>query len=580
MEATTRVKLKSLAPYRDLFPKAKNIDHTVKMGASVSDTVAFIPKVIRSTAWQVEKYVRQELSGLTPYGACEKLWYFVKYHIKYEADARGIEMVRSPRRFIADAKGDCDCGSTYIGACIFSLSSMIAGIRSVTLRITKYKKDYFQHIYPIVELADGTRIIMDFVVDRFNYEEPYTEKQDYNMELQYLDGIDDEQVSLPGTNNEDPLSGDSALTELGKLLKKGGAKKSSGGGGGIFKKKTPEKKQAAKEKRKKVGKKLLKVANIANKVNPGTALLRAGILAAMKTNLMKVAESLRWGYASRELAQAKGMDMSKYDKLKAVLDKTEKIFYGAGGKPDNLKKAILTGRGNRDHAVSGVEDRSDNVSISELLGEVYHDEFVSGLEGIEGFDGFGAVAAGAAVAAASSAIGALAALIKSIGNLFPGKKKKEGNDESPGDDGEGSTVPDPGPRDEPEDVAYDQESTSQESGAEPSENLPVPSEAELPVPEEAASEPVESDTETTEGLTGIGSGIKNFYQKHKKWFVPVGVVVVTIGAIALIDHYASKTKPLIEPHYQPVNGPPGKRGKQRKGGKKGKAKKHEVIALM
>ena len=30
---------------------------------------------------------------------------------------------------------------------------------------------------------------MDFVVHAFNYEEPYTEKKDYKMDLQYLDGI-------------------------------------------------------------------------------------------------------------------------------------------------------------------------------------------------------------------------------------------------------------------------------------------------------------------------------------------------------------------------------------------------------
>lgn len=587
MEATTQVKLQSLEPYRALFPKAKNIDQTIKMGAGVSDTVDLIPKVIRGTAWQVEKYVREELTSLSPYQACEKLWYFVKYHIKYEADARGIEMVRSPRRFIGDGKGDCDCGTTFIGACIFSLSSMIRGFKSITLRITKYKKDYFQHIYPVVELTNGTRIIMDFVVNRFNYEEPYTQKQDYHMELQYLDGIGETETSLLGVDADSLMGNDSGLSELGKLLKRNAAKKSGTGGGGIFKKKTPEQKQVKKEKRKAVGKKLLKVANVANKINPGAALLRAGVLVAMKTNLMKVAESIRWGYASREHAQSKGMDMSKYDKIKAVLDKTEKIFFGAGGKPDNLKKAILTGRGNRDRAVAGLEGLSEDTPISELLGEIFNDEFVNGLEGVEGFDGLGAVAAGAAVAAASSTMGALAALIKSIGSLFPGKKKRQGStDEAPGDDGEGSTVPDPGSRAEPEEESFEQETTSTESSSEEppadGENLPATSEAEVATTEETPAEPMEAAPETTDGLMGIGSGIKNFYQKHKKWFVPVGVVVLTIGAIAIIDHYANKTKPLIEPTLQPVNGPPRKRGKSRKGGKKGKANthKHEIIALM
>lgn len=400
------------------------------------------------------------------------------------------------------------------------------------------------------------------------------------MELQYLDGIDDTGTSLFGDAGDALLGTDDALSELGKLLKKNSAKK-GGGGGGIFKKKTPEQKQAKKEKRKAVGKKLLKVANVANKVNPGAALLRAGVLAAMKTNLMKVAESIRWGYATREHAQSKGMDMSKYDKVKAVLAKTEKIFFGAGGKPDNLKKAILTGRGNRDKGVAGLDGANESTPISELLGDIYRDEFVNGLEGIDGFEGFGAVAAGAAVAAASSAMGALAALIKNIGNLFPGKKKRQGgNDESPGDDGEGSTVPDPGPRDEPEGESFEQESEAEAPAdeSEGAENLPVPSESEVEAGEDQGAEA--AGEETTEGLMGIGSGIKNFYQKHKKWFVPVGIAVLTISAIAIVDHYASKNKPLVEPHYQPVNGPPTKRGRSKKGGKKGKGKKHEMIALM
>ncbi|MGZ3867267.1 MAG: hypothetical protein ACXVNR_13015, partial [Bacteroidia bacterium] len=186
MEARKKVELQSLEPYRYLFPKARFIDHTVKRGATVADTVSTIPKIIKQTAWQVQRFCDQELSGLSTYEVCAKLWDFVKYHIEYIPDRRGIEEVRSPRRFIADAKGDCDCGSTFIGSCLFYKEIPFV------LRITQYdNKGYYQHIYPVVILPDGKEIVVDFVVDKFNFEQPYTKKKDTKMELQFFDGIDE-----------------------------------------------------------------------------------------------------------------------------------------------------------------------------------------------------------------------------------------------------------------------------------------------------------------------------------------------------------------------------------------------------
>lgn len=579
MEAKTKVRLESLGPYYALFPAATGVDKTVKMGANVSDTVAFIPKVIRNTTWQVERFVRAELAGLSPYKACEKLWYFVKYHIKYEPDARGIEMVRSPRRLIADAKGDCDCGSTFIGSCVASLSTMIDGFKSLTLRITKYKRDYFQHIYPIVTLTDGSQIIMDFVVDNFNYEEPYTAKKDYNMELQYLDGIDDGPAAVSATGS---LFGESELAELGKILKKNKGNKSP---------------KPAKKHKEGGHSFLSKISHGLNKFGP-LALLRAGLLASMKLNIGKVAKSLRWAYAPRELAQSKGMDMSKYDKVKKVLAKTEKIFYDAGGSANNLKKAILTGNGNRDHAVAGLAG-DENTPLKELLGEIYQDEFTNGIAGTETADGLGIVAS-TAIAAASTAMGALAALIKNIGNLFPKNKAAEGDgsapaEQAPGDDGNGTTVPDPGPRpephqDQPEENAPAQEPAetpapaSDESSAPPdtSDNLPATTpESGVTTSEDQAEPPAETPPdETTEGLMGFGAGIKSFYEKNKKWLVPVGIAAATITTIAIINHYASKPQPQPLVTAQPVNGPPRKRGSGQKGGNRKKSGKKTIIALM
>jgi len=207
------------------------------------------------------------------------------------------------------------------------------------------------------------------------------------MELQILDGIDSPSSPAPQTS---PLLGTgNGLDELGKLLKKHAAGKKNTG--------ASKPKKAKQGGHKKFGAKLLSVANKLNKLNPATLLMRAGILASMKLNLGKVAGTLKWAYATKELAQSKGMDMSKYDKLKTVLAKVEKIFYGAGGKPANLKKAILTGHGNKHHDVAGLSGLNGNTPLSELLGEVYHDEFVDGV-GLSG-NGLGEPGTASAVAA-------------------------------------------------------------------------------------------------------------------------------------------------------------------------------------
>lgn len=594
MEAKTKVKLKSLEPYRHLFPKAIVSDKTVKKGASVQDTVHFIPEIVKKTAWQVEDYVEQELKGLSTYDACKKLWDFVKYHIEYRPDKRGLEQVRSPRRLIHDGFGDCDCGTTFILTCLYVLK-----IPNCTRRITKYKEDRFQHIYPVVEL-DGKEIIVDFVVHQFNYEEPYSEKEDYKMDLQFLDGIEDRSPTLHGVDAQDLYGGLSDIGELGQLLRR--AKRGGGGGAkpGLFKKKTPEQKKQKKEDRKK---KIMKVVNKVNKVNPAVALLRAGILASMKLNLLKVAERLKWAYASKEHAVSKGMEPAKHDKLKEVLARAEKIFYTAGGKPENLRKAILTGRGNRSKEVAGFDGYSENTPLTELLGSIYQDEF-SGLEGLDGEE-FGvvtAVATGASITAATGVMAAIAGLLKQVGVLFPkkeGEQKKRGlfkrkeaapaeqQEESSENSSESSETSEPSEESSSESESQENSETSEATEESSEENLPAVNEETALTTMEENSEESSSSTEDegASGLSGLG-GIRDFYQKNKKWIVPVGVLATAITLGLVINHYANKSeaepKPQTQPVQQPtVNGIDGRKKRRRtKGGEGGTYGKQSVIALM
>lgn len=607
MEAATKVKLLSLKPYRHLFPEARVIDITVEKYAGVSHTVLFIPQVVKQCSWMVKDFVKQELEGLSRYEACKKLWHFVKYHIEYVPDKKTKEQVRSPRRLIHDAKGDCDCMTTFVDTCLYVL-----GVRGIINRITAYEAGHFQHIYSLIPDGKGKFIIMDCVVDQFNYEKPYTKKKDYTMELQFLDGIEEKRVSPFTTDLREVFDNRAALGDIGRILKRA-AQRNSGGGGArkplfkkpvikmpafkapIIPKRSPEKKAAAKEKRKNFGKKVLKVANKVNKINPATVLLRAGILASMKLNVLKIAERIKWGYASPELAESKGMDMSKYGKIKSVLAKTEQIFFASGGKPENLKKAILTGNGNRNREIAGLGELADTLRLSELLGAIYSDEFINGMDGFEGFDGFegidglGEPATATSLAAASTAMGALAALLKSIGDLFPNKGKK---------------APAPTPAPEPEPVQEQEQAPASESSEspqeEPAEQTPQeeqetsePSqeqEQESPASEEPTEDTPSEDEapqseESVEGiLSGVGSAIGSFYQNNKTLILGLGIGAAVISVGFAINHYSSKDKPKPSENapLSLLNGVERKKRGRRPGSKnkKHEPEEEEIIELM
>ena len=171
------------------------------------------------------------------------------------------------------------------------------------------------------------------------------------------------------------------------------------------------------------GKKILKpaVSRVNRYANPATILLRNGFLASMKLNLFKVAEKLRFGYLSDAEARKRGVNMGEFNKLKKAIDKANKIYELAGGKKENLKNAILKGKGNEDKAVplSGLEGFGQVTEYADdfesfilesdpALVEEYIDEEVDGL----------GVVTSSAIAAASAAVGSVAALLSKITGVF------------------------------------------------------------------------------------------------------------------------------------------------------------------
>lgn len=606
MESKTLKSIRSGEEYNHLFPKATLEVITKKKGATVSDTVKFIPKVVRETLWQTER-IAPQLKGATLYETCSNIWHFLYEHVKYKKDEDGKEQVRSPARLWHDRfRGvDCDCFTTTVLSLL-----QHHNIRGM-MRITKYKQNHFQHIYPIVPIGNGKYITMDCVVNEFNYEEPYTEKKDFNMDLEYLNGTEDDNKLNGNVDAQDLFGWNDEMGDLGKLFKRRQSTSAM-----------PEGNQGGKGKRKgfqKFKNFAKKALNVVNKANPATALLRAGILASMKLNIMKVPQKLKWAYLSEDEARQKGADMSKFDRLKKILYKMEQIFFTAGGKPENLRKAILTGRGNRNKEVNGLGlvdgyeiDMSgidENSSLPTLLGaSVYQDEFVNGLEGTEGLGS--AVASGAAIASATTIMTAIAALLKSVGNLFPKKKnnedfKEEGGggggetsadaSESGGGGGDGGNSSSGGGDDTPS-VRTSSNSSNNNSSA---RNSNESSESSAP-PATNESNNTSQNTNDTENNGTNGSankdanttdtggepkkGFKDFWENNKKWMKPLGIglgaaTVLFIGYKVIKGNKdnnstAKKTQPALNGIGR------RKRRKKTKGKQRGQHGKKSNVALM
>lgn len=492
MQAKYNRQLKSGIEYNHLIPNADVSTTTVRKNADVNHTVAFIPKVVMQTLHHTAQLAPLLLAD-NVHDTCKNIWQFVYEHIAYRKDEEGYEQIRSPARTWHDRKQgvDCDCYTTFISSILTNLQI------PHSYRITKYSRPQFQHIYPIVPIGKDKYITIDCVVDKFNYEEPFTQKQDTKMDLEYLNGLDGEEIVFADSPNVDALdlmnNDEVLLGDLGRRKNKNNAPSIRG-----------------------KPKILSKVLHAVNKANPATALLRNGVLASMKLNLFGVAQKLKWAYLSDAEATKRNIIPSKFAKLKAVRAKLESIFFGAGGQPENLKKAILRGKGNKGHDVSGFGEINEYSSLSELLGNDYE---------MDGLEGLGEPATGAAIASASAIMGAIAALVKSIGNIFPAK-----NAEGASDFDENNTDKNPSSA-----VAISENNTvppsitaegkpNPESNVAPSTNENGNAEIALKTADGNGAENADAKTPTDEN---------SMWEKNKKWLKPTLIGVGSLGVIYL-----------------------------------------------
>jgi len=187
--------------------------------------------------------------------------------------------------------------------------------------------------------------MLDYAIDNWN-----TPKRDKALSIlaqnedalnkHYLLENAEENSDMEGLDNDwselDNLTDEELLGELGGKKKKD--KKNS-----ISKEKKAE--PTKKGFFKKIGEAAKKGGKAFIRYNPVTVSARNGFLLALKLNIKKMSSRLKWGYATKEQAAAKGITADKWEKSKNALIKVEKLFADKlQGKRDKLRNAILNGK--------------------------------------------------------------------------------------------------------------------------------------------------------------------------------------------------------------------------------------------
>lgn len=432
--------------YDKYFPKPETHDRIIIQDGEVTDTVDLMTRVV----WKYiddTKAIAPVLKGDSTEATCRNIWEFLYHNIQYKLDKRGLEQLRRPARSWADRQSgiDCDCFSIFCSSILTNLQIPHA------FRITKYGGDHFQHVYVVVE-DQGQSILIDPVLSEFNYEKPFTQKQDFTMNLQGIDvavlsgtsdpleetllGFQMEKASeqeqldamyhyLIATRNtlaqdpnmisqtEDPEGfikmldyaiqywhtdkRDEALAVLEaneqQLNQMNGLHGDDGLGAakGFF--------RNVRSFAQKAGKGIKSAAKVVAKTvvkyNPISLAARSGFLVALRLNLRKMASKLKWAYGSQAQAAKHGISASEWSRSKVALAKVEHLFADKlQGNRQKMKDAILKGRAG---GLSGPVHLGEPVTLA------------------------------ASIAAATPVIVAALKIMKDAGLIAPGEASNTGN---------------------------------------------------------------------------------------------------------------------------------------------------------
>lgn len=182
-------KYSSLTNLGELIPRPDMIDDTIHEDGTTIDIIQTILMADGFKSHMAAREMRElaaQLVGENDYHTLMNVWDFVHANIKYKADPRGHERIKSPSRLWYDREGDCKSFSLMIGAILRNYPSV-----GFSYRFVGYdrKLNDYTHVYVIAHLKNRP-VIMDAVHTRFDEEVPYVLKKDYSMtHISHLHGI-------------------------------------------------------------------------------------------------------------------------------------------------------------------------------------------------------------------------------------------------------------------------------------------------------------------------------------------------------------------------------------------------------
>ena len=345
--------------FRKHFSKPTGSRKRIKKKATVFDTLFWMKnKKIPSELWQSAEYAAHLGQLKDVYKICIQLWNDLFGCTRYKFGELGIEEVRSPRALAWGAEGDCDCFVSFMSSVLMNLNIMHL------LRMTAYDGGDWQHIYIVVPLKKkgvidvdepkkdvlkrGEYICIDPVMEIFDREKRYSKKYDVVMSgtstLMSLDGVQTRSCGCGGHGQMHGLF--SSIKNAVKNVVQGAGNVIKNGIDKLGSTKFGQKVRGVRDDVRDFGEDAVKFLN--RFANPVAALMRNGILLAMKINMRGIAGKVRWGYIPKETLLKMGWTQPNIDKVHRGLNSLEKKHVFLGGKGSALKAAILNGKGNKD----------------------------------------------------------------------------------------------------------------------------------------------------------------------------------------------------------------------------------------
>jgi hypothetical protein len=281
------------------------------------------------------------------------------------------------------------------------------------------------------------------------------------------------------------------------------------------------------------------------------------------------------------------------------------IFYGSGGNPKNLKRAIFSGKGNKDKAVNGFDGfgmiepqampyMNEYTAMPELLGtDIYTDENINGMQG---FGELSEPVTLASIAAAAGVVAGIVAMLKDVGNIFQKKTKgAEDFDETKNEEADKNAPvvsPTVTPTTLPTVVTKENtdaaDNTVKTALPAVDDNYNSVTKANPETAPEAKNElaPANNSENNIAAKTGADNnndeGNPGFWEKNKKWLRPVaigvgGLTIIGIGYSIMKD---GKTQNKSSPPAKPLSGTPQQQKRKNHKRNKGKHHKKKAVALL